>query len=84
MLPDGRFRVPPPDNLTLSTKLMIGGAIVAVMAAAVAIAVMAIWLLTMLIPVVIVAALIAYVIYRVKQWRLRGNLQRRNGPLTPR
>ena len=79
MLPDGRFG-PGPKTLPLSTKLMIGGAIVAVLAGAIAIAMVAIWLIMMLIPIMIVAGVIAYAAYRIKRWRLLG----RPGPLTPR
>ena len=71
MLPDGRFR-PVRQGMPLSTKLMLGGFIVAVLAGAAAIAVLALWLLTLLIPVVFVAALIAYVSFSVQRWRLRS------------
>ena len=87
MLPDGRFRSTP-QGLPLSTKLMIGGAIVAALAGSVMIAMLALWLIAMLIPVMIVAAVIAYATYRVKRWRLRSHPEFRpetgNGPLTPR
>lgn len=83
MLPDGSFRTPY-QGLPLSTKLMIGGAIVAALAGSVVIAMLALWLVTMLIPVVVVAALIAYIAYRVKRWRLGGQSEFRNGPLKPR
>ncbi len=73
MTPDGRFR-PAPAGLPFTAKLMIGGAIVAVLAGAAVVAMLALWLLAMLIPVLIVAALIAYVSYRIKRWRLRGGL----------
>ncbi len=74
MLPDGRFR-PAPRGLPLSTRLMVGGVIVAVLAGAAAVAMLALWLLTMLIPVVLIAGIVAYAAYRVQRWRLRGSLQ---------
>jgi len=83
MLPDGTFRTTY-QGLPFSTKLMIGGAIVAALAGSVVIGMLALWLVTMLIPVVMVAALIAYVVYRVKRWRSGGQPEFRNGPLTPR
>ena len=71
MLPDGRFR-PVRQGVPLSTKLMLGGVIVAVLAGAATIAVLALWLVTLLIPVVFVATLSAYVSFRVQRWRLRS------------
>ena len=74
MLPDGRFRSAP-RGVPLSTKLLVGAVFVAVLAGAAAIAMLALWLLTMLIPVVLIAGLIAYAAYQVQRWRLRGRLQ---------
>lgn len=73
MLPDGRFRSVRP-GLPLSTKLMIGGAVLAVLAAAAIVATLALWLISLLIPVAIVAAAVAYVTFRVQQWRSRGRV----------
>jgi hypothetical protein len=71
MLPDGRFRTPPPPpGVPLSFKLMIGAVLVAVVAGAIAFAALALWVLSLILPVVIIAGAFAWVMVKVRRWQL--------------
>lgn len=68
MTPDGQFVEPPSE--TPSEKLLRYGAAVAVLAGLAAMAALALWVAFALIPVAIVAGLIAYGAFRWRLWRL--------------
>ena len=77
MTPDGQFVEPPPE--TASEKLLRYGAIVAVLAGLAALSALALWVAFALIPVAVVAGLIAYGAFRWRLWRLgrtTGDLRR--------
>jgi hypothetical protein len=69
MTPDGGFRAPagPP----LSTRIIALAVLVAVVAGAVAFAAFALWIALLLIPVFVLAVLIAVGTLRFKIWRAR-------------
>jgi len=69
MTPDGGFRTPP--GLTLSTRIMAVAVLVAVVAGAVAFAAFALWIALLLIPVFLLAVLIAVGMLRFQMWRAR-------------
>ena len=76
MAPDGTFRTRPsgrtkPSGLRapLSFKLLLGATIVAVLAGAFAIAALALWVAALLLPVVVIAAGVAFAAYKYRQWR---------------
>ena len=82
MLPDGSFRQPPPHipAFPMAGKLMVAAVAVAIIGTAVLVAIAAIWLISMILPVVLIAAAIAYGLYRYRRWQLfRGH----PGPLGP-
>jgi hypothetical protein len=74
MAPDGTFRTRPSGlRAPLSFKLLLGATIVAVVAGAFAVAALALWVVALLLPVVIVAAGVAFAALKYRQWR-RGTL----------
>jgi carbon starvation protein CstA len=76
MTPDGRFTTPPRSGLPLSTRILIGAVLVAVIAGMVAVAALAFWLAVTLIPIALIAGLIAYVIFRIRIWQARRSVRR--------
>jgi uncharacterized membrane protein len=80
MTPDGKFRPPQPKRggLPLSTQIMIGAVLVAVIAGGLAVAAVFLWLAAALIPVALVAGLVGYLVIRFKIWqaRRRGSVGR--------
>ena len=78
MTPEGGFRTPPRPSVGL--RLVVGATLLAVLAGVGAVMALALWLALALIPVAIVAAAVAYVAFRVRQWRAGGAaLFRRQG-----
>lgn len=70
MAPDGTFRTKPSGmRAPLSFKLLLGATIVAVLAGAAAVAALALWVAALLLPVVVVAAAVAWVAYKYRVWR---------------
>jgi hypothetical protein len=68
MTPDGQFLEPPRE--TPAEKLLRYGVVVAAIAGLVAVAALAFWLAVLLIPVVIIAAAVAYAAFRWRMWKL--------------
>jgi len=62
MTPDGRFRTPP--RVPIATRIAAAAVVVAVIAGGLAAAAIALWLAFLLIPVVLVAGLVAYAALR--------------------
>lgn len=70
MAPDGTFRTKPSGlRAPLSFKLLLGATIVAVLAGAAAVAALALWIAALLLPVVVIAAAVAYGAYKYRVWR---------------
>ncbi len=69
MTPDGQFRAPP--RLPISTRIIAGAVLVAIIAAGLAFAAFALWIALALIPVAIVAVLVAVAAFRFKLWQAR-------------
>lgn len=77
MTPEGEFTRPPgspgrlpwPTPLPWLLRLAVAGALVALILGAVALAAFAFWLAATLLPVVIIAAVVAYAAFRVQLWR---------------
>ncbi len=67
MTPDGRFA--PPPRLPLATRVLGIAVLVAVVAGGLALASLALWIALMLIPIAVVAVLIAYLAVRWQAWR---------------
>jgi hypothetical protein len=62
MTPDGQFRSPP--KIPIGARVAALAVIVAVIAGGLAIAALAIWLVFLMIPIVLIALLIAYLAFR--------------------
>ncbi len=81
MMPDGRFRTSQaPARPRWLLRVGVVAALVAVAGVGLIGAVLAVWLVSMLIPVVVVAGLVAWMAFRVQLWRARrdgGELRRR-------
>ena len=77
MMPDGRFREPlrPRAGLggqvPVSVKVLLGAAVVAVLAGTAAVAALALWVVSMLLPVMVIAGGVAYGAFKYRQWRGR-------------
>jgi fatty acid desaturase len=69
MTPEGEFRDPPDSPLVAG--VMRWAILVAVVAAGLAVAAALLWFALMLVPVVIVAALVAWGAFRFRIWRAR-------------
>ena len=77
MTPDGRFREPVRQRpgpggagrVPVSVKLLLGAAVVAVLAGTAAVAALALWVLSMLLPVMVIAGGVAYATYKYRKWR---------------
>ena len=69
MTPDGQFRSPPRSSI--STQLLAGAVLVAVVAGGLAFAAFALWIALLLLPVVALALLAAVLLLRFKLWQAR-------------
>jgi len=75
MTVEGDFVEPPKEpRLPLGSKLLIWSAGIASIAAAGAVALAALWLLAIMIPIALVAAAIAYGVFRYQMWRNGGSI----------
>ena len=66
MTPDGRVH---PVGLPLSTRILIGAALVAVIAGGLAFAVLALSFVAFLVPVALLAAAMAWAMLQWRRWR---------------
>jgi fatty acid desaturase len=66
LLPDGSYR---PRRPPVAARIFAWAMVIAVVAAALALAAFALWFALILIPVVVVAGLIAWLAFRVQVWR---------------
>jgi len=70
MQPDGSFRQPvrPP----ILTRIFLWAMVIAGVAGALAVAAFALWLLLILVPVALLAGVIAWLAFRLQLWRARN------------
>jgi 4-hydroxybenzoate polyprenyltransferase len=73
LLPDGSFR---PRRQPVVARIFAWAVIIAVLAAALAVAAFALWIALILIPVVLVAGVIAWLAFRYQMWRVGTRMQR--------
>ena len=66
LLPDGSYR---PRRPPVAARIFAWAIVIAVVAAALAVAALALWFALILIPVVLVAGLIAWLAFRYQVWR---------------
>jgi fatty acid desaturase len=66
LLPDGSYR---PRRPPIAARIFAWAVVIAVVAAALAVAAFALWIALILIPVVVVAGLIAWLAFRFQVWR---------------
>jgi len=79
MTPDGEFVVPqnaPPPRNAWAVRLGVSAAMIAAVAGALAVAAVFLWLASILIPVAVVAGLVAYGAFRFQIWRAHQSLRR--------
>jgi len=73
MTPDGEFvtpHVPPAPGPGLwAVRLGLGAAVVAAIAGALAVAALVLWVASVMIPVALVAGVVAYAAFRFQVWR---------------
>jgi Flp pilus assembly protein TadB len=71
---EGEFVDPPqPRRLPFGTRVLIWAAVVAAIAVAGVVALAALWLLAFMIPVALIAVIVAYGVFRYQMWRGRGS-----------
>ena len=77
MLPDGSFRRPP--RPPIATRIFIWAAVVAAIVGALAVASFALWFALILLPVALIAGVVAWAALRFQLWRAgRGAASRRD------
>lgn len=79
MTPEGEFVLPPQPATGASTwavRLGFGAAVIAALAGALAVAAVFLWVASIMIPVAVIAGLIAYGAFRFQLWRGRRSLSR--------
>jgi hypothetical protein len=74
LLPDGSFRQPP--RQPIAARIFAWALVIAAVAGALAVAAFALWIALILIPVVLVAGLIAWLAFRYQMWRVRTRAER--------
>lgn len=72
---DGSFDAPP--RPPVMTRIFIWAAVVAVIAGGLAAAAFALWLALFLVPIALLAGVIAWLAFRFQLWRARGTMQQR-------
>jgi hypothetical protein len=72
MRTDGSFRAPPRPSIL--TRIFIWAAVIAVIAGGLAAAAFALWIALILVPVALIAAVIAWLAFRFQLWRGRGSI----------
>lgn len=73
LLPDGSFR---PRRAPVASRILAWAIVIAAVAAALAVAALALWFALILIPIVLVAGLIAWLAFRYQMWRAGAPAQR--------
>ena len=81
MLPNGTFRGPvrPP----IITRVFFWASVVAVIAGGLAIAAFVLWLALILIPIALLAGVIAWLAFRFQLWRAKGPTSRQRNVWRP-
>ncbi|HVC60989.1 MAG TPA: hypothetical protein VND19_11600 [Acetobacteraceae bacterium] len=74
MRADGSFRLP--SRPPLLTRIFIWAAVIAVIAGGLAVAAFALWLALILVPVALLAAVVAWLAFRFQLWRAGGSITR--------
>jgi len=73
MTPDGEFvtpHLPPPAGSGLwAVRIGLGAAVVAAIAGAVVVAALVLWVASVMIPVALIAGVVAYAAFRFQVWR---------------
>jgi hypothetical protein len=64
---DGEFVSPP--KAPISSRILMGAIVIAVLAGALSLAAFALWLALLILPVAIGAAIVAWVVFRYRIWR---------------
>ncbi|HUB49766.1 MAG TPA: hypothetical protein VMB73_32745 [Acetobacteraceae bacterium] len=78
---DGSFRSP--QRPPLLTRIFFWAAVIAVIAGGLALAAFALWLALFLVPVALIAGVIAWLAFRFQLWRARSSLGRRTDVWRP-
>lgn len=71
---------PPPPQPTIGARIMIWAIVAMVLAVTVAIVALTFWFVVMILPLVLAAALIAYLAFRYQLWRTGRTFTIRRGP----
>ena len=84
MTPDGRFRVPMGGKqMPWSMKLLLVAVAVALLGSALTLAALALWVAASLLPVVLIAAAVAWATLKYRGWRHRSSATNMNGHPPP-
>ena len=85
---DGSFRAPPQrPTVPFSFKVLAGAIVVAAISISIAVAAAAVWVISILLPVIVIAAGVAWVAAKYRRWQLtrrQGTVARHHpGGFTP-
>ena len=73
MRPDGTFSAPPkPPRIPFSVKLGLGAVLVATIALGITVAALALWVVATILPILVIAAAVAYATHRYRRWKAPG------------
>ena len=75
---EGEFVSPP--TAPISSRILLGAIVVAVLAGALVLAAFALWLALLILPVAVGAGIVAWAMYRYRVWRIQKSLGGRRGP----
>jgi len=71
---------PPPPRLPVATRIMVWAIVAMVLAIAVLIVALTFWVVVMILPLILGAALVAYLAFRYQMWRGGRSFTIRRGP----
>jgi ABC-type nickel/cobalt efflux system permease component RcnA len=81
MTPEGEFRRPP--RLPLGTRIAVIAVLVALTAGGLAVGAFVVGVALTLIPVALIAVLVAYLAFRIELWRARRSVRGQRGLFRP-
>jgi hypothetical protein len=64
-----------PATVPLSTRILVGAIVIAIVAGALSLAALALWLALLILPIAFGAGVVAYGVFRYRLWRAQQTIQ---------